>query len=127
MDVAASPADIPASPHWQARAFFASAEKRLEAERSQLAPWAVVAFGSGIAAWLVLADPQAWIALLLIGAGLVAAGFALGGRSGQVIGTAATCAMLGCGLIWWRSGEVAAPRLNRPQIAAFDGEVLKTE
>jgi competence protein ComEC len=127
MDVAASPADLPALPHWQARAFFASAEKRLEAERSQLAPWAVVAFGSGIAAWLVLADPQAWAALLLLCSGLLAAGLAVGGRSGQVIAAAATCCALGCALIWWRSVEVAAPRLDRPRIVAFEAEVLKAE
>jgi competence protein ComEC len=127
MDVAASPGSAPVAPHWQARAFFASAEKRLEAERSQLAPWSVVAFGGGIAAWLVLADPQAWAALLVVAAGLVAAGAFVGGRSGQVVATASVCAALGCALIWWRSHEVAAHRLDRPQLAVFHGEVLKAE
>jgi competence protein ComEC len=99
MDVAVSTGSAPATPHWQARAFFASAEKRLEAERSQLAPWAVVAFGGGIALWLVLADPVAWVSLLLFTAGLALLGLIIGGRSGQVITTAAICAAVGCALI----------------------------
>lgn len=127
MDVAASPDNIPVSPHWQARAFFASAENRLEAERSQLAPWAVALFGGGIAAWLVLADPRSWTALLLVCGGLAMAGLTLRGRTGQVFASIGLCVALGCSLIWWRSGEVAAPRLERPQIAAFEGEVLKAE
>lgn len=127
MDLAASPDNIPARPHWQARALFASAENRLEAERSQLAPWAVVAFGGGIAAWLVLADPRAWAALLLFCVGLVTAGVALRGRTGQVIGTAGLCVALGCALIWWRSGEIAALRLERPRIVAVEGTVVKAE
>ncbi|WP_426267740.1 ComEC/Rec2 family competence protein [Sphingomonas sp. LHG3443-2] len=127
MNVAVSTGSAPAAPHWQARAFFASAEKRLEAERSQLAPWAVVAFGSGIALWLVLADPLAWVSLLLFTAGLGLLGLVLGGRLGQVVGTAALCAAVGCALIWWRSEDVAAPRLDKPGIAAFEGEVLRAE
>mgnify|MGYP002780863754 CR=1 FL=1 len=127
MVVAVSTGSAPASPHWQARAFFASAEKQLEDERSQLAPWAVAAFGAGIAAWLVFADPQAWTAMLLLSAGIIAAGLVVGGRLGQVIAAGAGCAALGCALIWWRSGEVAAPRLDRPQIVAFQGRVLATE
>jgi competence protein ComEC len=127
MDLAASPDNIPAPPHWQARAFFASAENRLEAERSQLAPWAVVAFGAGIALWLVLADPLAWTAMLLCCAGLIAAGPVVRGRTGQVIATAGACVALGCALIWWRSGEVAAPRLDRPLITEIEGKVLKAE
>lgn len=127
MDLAAPSGSAPAPPHWQASAFFASAEKQLEAERSQLAPWAVVAFGTGIALWLVLADPAAWSGLLLFCAGLAALALVVGGRSGQVIGTAAISVALGCALIWWRSGEVAAPRLDRPRIALFEGEVLKAE
>nr|WP_314447110.1 ComEC/Rec2 family competence protein [uncultured Sphingomonas sp.] len=87
----------------------------------------MVAFGGGIAAWLVLADPQAWSALLLLCGGLIAAGLFAGGRLGQAMAVAAACAMIGCSLIWWRSGEVAAPRLTRPQIVAFDGKVLQAE
>lgn len=127
MDLAASPDNIPAPPHWQARAFFASAEKRLEADRSQLAPWAVVMFGAGIALWLVLANPLAWTAMLLLCGGLAASGLLIGGRVGQAVGVAAICVAFGCGLIWWRSGEVAAPRLERPQIAVLQGTVERTE
>nr|WP_245198234.1 ComEC/Rec2 family competence protein [Sphingomonas kaistensis] len=83
--------------------------------------------GGGIAAWLVLADPLAWAAMLLCCAGLVAAGLVVQGRTGQVIATAGGCLALGCALIWWRSGEVASPRLDRPVIAAVQGKVLKAE
>lgn len=127
MDVAASGLDAPAGTHWQARALFASAESLLEAERSQLAPWAVVAFGSGIAVWLVLADPAAWRAALLVAAGIGGLGIALGGRSGQAILFFALFAGLGLALIWWRATDVAAPRLDRPRIASFTAEVLEAE
>ncbi|WP_300974124.1 ComEC/Rec2 family competence protein [Sphingomonas sp. LHG3406-1] len=127
MQVAASPADAPAFTHWQASAFFASAEKRLEAERSQLAPWSVVAFGLGIALWLVLADPSRWLALLLGAGGALVAGLVLGGRTGRALATAAVALALGLSLIWWRSDRVAAPRLDSPRIVAFEGEVLKAE
>ena len=127
MEVAVSTGSAPAAPHWQARAFFASAEKRLEAERSQLAPWAVVAFAAGIAAWLVLGDPNSWTALLLACGGLIAGGWAFGGRTGQAIAWAAACVALGCALIWWRSQDVAAPRLDRPTIVRFEATVERAE
>lgn len=127
MDLATPSGSTPAHPHWQARAFFASAEKQLEAERSQLAPWAVVAFGLGISLWLVLAEPRAWAALLLFCGGLGIIGLIAGGRTGQVLGTGAICVALGCSLIWWRSADAAAPRLDRPRIAAVEGEVVRTE
>lgn len=75
----------------------------------------------------MLADPQACTALVVLGAGLVAAGACIGGRTGQVIAAAAACFVLGCALIWWRSHEVAAPRLERARIAALEGTVLKAE
>ncbi len=84
-------------------------------------------FGAGIALWLVLADPAAWTAMLLVCGGIAAVGLLLGGRLGQVVGAAAICAALGCALIWWRSGDVAAPRLEKPQIAFFQGKVERTE
>ncbi|GLR48013.1 hypothetical protein GCM10007925_17260 [Sphingomonas astaxanthinifaciens DSM 22298] len=127
MDLAASRSGAPAATHWQARALFASAEKRLEAERSQLAPWGVVAFGGGIALWLVLADPGRWLAALLLCASVAVAGLAAGGRIGRSAALAGLAVALGLGLIWWRSEVVAAPRLESPRIVALDGEVLEAE
>lgn len=127
MDVAASGTNAPAAPHWQARAFFASAEKLLERERAQLPPWWVVGIGLGIGLWLVLADPKQWVALLVVLAGTCGIGLAAGGRLGRSIALFALAAMLGTGLIWWRSVEVASPRLAETRIAAFEAEVLKAE
>ena len=83
MLIAVSGRSTPAVPQWQARAFFASAEKLLEAERAQLAPWWVVGMGLGIALWLVLAAPAAWVAALLCLTGLVLLGLVIGGRLGR--------------------------------------------
>jgi len=127
MNVAASLRHAPAQSQWQARAFFASAEKRLEAERSQLAPWAVVALGCGIAAWLVLADPLKWQAALLCVGGMACLGLLVGGRSGRALALFGLLMGLGMGLIWWRSDQVAAPRLSRPAIALIRGEVIQAE
>lgn len=127
MAVALPTLGTPAPPHWQARAVFASAEKRLEAERAQLAPWWVVGLGSGIAAWLVLAEPARWTALLVMLAGLAGLGAALGGRLGRSAALFALAVALGLALIWWRSVEVAAPRLGETRIVAFEGEVVQAE
>ena len=127
MDFAASERIAPARSQWQARAFFASAENRLEAERAQLAPWWVVGLGCGIALWLVLADPQRWLAALLLLGGTMAGGLVAGGRLGRSLGLFALAIALGLGLIWWRSAEVASPRLSGPRIVALQGEVIKAE
>ena len=76
MDIAALPEREPATRQWQAGAFFASAESFLEREREQLPLWLVVALGTGIAAWLVLAEPSRWLAFSLLagGGGLARAG-----------------------------------------------------
>jgi competence protein ComEC len=125
--VAAPGTGAPAVPHWQVGAVFASAEKALEAERAQLAPWWVVGVGSGIALWLVLADPSLWLAAGLLLAGAAALGLAVGGRAGRSIALFAVAVALGLGLVWWRSVEVAAPRLTGTAIVAFEAEVLKAE
>ena len=69
--------------YWKAR--FSAAgeglEKLLEAERAQLAPWAVVGLGSGIAAWFALGEPGQWSAFLCVSAALALVGFAIGRRS----------------------------------------------
>jgi competence protein ComEC len=127
MFLAAFRKSAPAMPHWQARAVFASAEKLLEAERAQLAPWWVAGVGAGIALWLILADPSSWTALLVSLAGTTLLGAALGGRIGRSLGLFALAMALGLSLIWWRSQEVAAPRLNETAIVAFSAEVLKAE
>lgn len=127
MVLAAFSFSAPAWPHWQARRFFASAEKLLEAERAQLAPWWVVGLGAGIALWLVLAEPSAWIAAALCLAGFLLLGLVAGGRLGWSLALFSLAMLLGLGLIWWRSHDVAAPRLAEVRIVAFEAKVLKAE
>jgi competence protein ComEC len=127
MVLAAPRQSAPVAPHWQARAFFASAEKQLEAERTQLAPWWVVGLGLGIALWLLTADPSAWSALLLLLPGLMLAGVALGGRLGRCLALFALAVAAGLALIWWRSHLVAAPRLSGTIILRFEADVLQVE
>ena len=103
-------------------------EAFLEAERAQLPPWFVVGFGAGIAAWFVLDTPTQWLALLAIGSAVALAGFtARGGRAERAGGWFALAMVLGCALVWARSAWVAAPRLERPVITAFDARVERVE
>jgi len=104
------------------------AERFLERERAQLPPWFVVGFGAGIALWFALGGPLAWSALLCAAAGLSVAGFASGeGRLGRALGWLGMAMALGCGLVWLRSEWVAAPRLERPLVTAFEAEVERVE
>ena len=112
--------------YWKAR--FSAAgeelEKLLEAERTQLPPWVVVGFGSGIAAWFALDRPAQWQAFLCLGAALALAGFGLGkGRAGRALGCFAFAATLGCALVWVRALAVEQPRLARPVVEQLAGTV----
>jgi competence protein ComEC len=99
-------------------------ERLLEAERTQLPPWFVVGFISGIAAWFSLGEPEQWTAFLCVSGALALGGFVLGrGRAGRALGWFALAAALGCALVWGRSHWVAQPRLERPVVAEFDAEV----
>lgn len=103
-------------------------EAFLEAERAQLPPWTVTAFGGGIAAWFALPGPLDWAAFIALAGGIAVAGFAIrGGRAERAGGWLGLAAALGCSLVWLRSDLVAAPRLDRPTIATFDAKVGKIE
>jgi competence protein ComEC len=112
--------------YWKAR-FSAAAEgleKLLEAERAQLPPWLAIGFGTGIAAWFGLGEPGQWRAFLCISAALALIGFGFGaGRAGRALGWFALAATFGCGLVWARSAWVAQPRLARPAVVEFTGQV----
>ena len=129
-NIAGAPLPQRARGYWRAR--FSAARERieafLEAERAQLPPWFVVGFGTGIAAWFALDTPMQWLALVALGGGGAIAGFALrGGRSERAAGWFALAMMLGCALVWARSAWVAAPRIVRPQIAAFEARIERVE
>ena len=109
-------------------AVFRSVEAFLEAERAQLPLWFAAVFGIGIAAWLWLPGPAAWSSVILIGLGLAASGLAIGQlRIGRSLLFGGLALAAGCALIWWRSSLVAAPRLERPEIATFEARVERLE
>lgn len=104
------------------------AEAFLEREREQLALWLVVGLCAGIGAWLALPHANAWGAFLLFAGGISVAGWTgLRGRIGKAVGSFALAAVIGCGLIWLRSEEVAAPRLDRTVITTFEARVETVE
>jgi competence protein ComEC len=129
-NIAGAPLPQRARSYWGAhgRAAFEGAERLLEAERAQLAPWVSIGLGLGIAAWFALGSPRDWAAFLCISAALSLAGFALGvGRSGRALGWFALAALIGCALVWWRSEHVRAPRLERPVITEFTARVERID
>ena len=118
------PAIIPA---WFSAVFW-KVETFLEAERAQLPLWFAVAFGAGIAGWLVLPGPSQWAALITLAlAAALASSSAASSRTSRSARFAGLALAGGCALIWWRSDLVASPRLQQPLIAVFEGKVEKLE
>ena len=116
--------------YWKTRfsALHEELERLLERERAQLPPWLAVGFGAGIAGWFALGGPSRWAAFLCLGAALGLVGFALlPGRLGRALGWFGLAMTLGCGAVWLRSAQVAAPRLERPIVASFTAKVERIE
>jgi len=129
-NIAGAPLPQRARSYWRARttALGERLERLLEAERAQLPPWLVVGFGTGIAAWFALGRPLDWAAFLCLAVGLGLSGFVVGReRSGRALGCFALAAAFGCALVWARAEWVAAPRLDRPVIAALEAKVERVE
>jgi competence protein ComEC len=100
-------------------------EARFEAERAQLPLWLPVGLLAGIAAWFWLPDSTAWTAFLLLAGGAVLAFVALapGTRWGRACAIFCLAAAIGCGLIWWRAEQAAAPRIEREQLLQVSATV----
>jgi competence protein ComEC len=129
-NIAGAPLPQRARGYWKAHfgAAREGVEAVLERERAHLPPWFVVGFGTGIAAWFALNTPTQWLALLAMAAGVAVAGFTIrGGRTERAAAWFALAIMLGCALVWGRSAWVAAPRLERPLVIAFDARVERVE
>ncbi|PZU09156.1 ComEC/Rec2 family competence protein [Sphingomonas sp.] len=107
----------------------AAAERWLEAERDQVGLWLPVALGLGIGLYFALGAPWMWLAAAALfgGAGAAALAIGRGGRLARSIGWSALVAMLGIGLAWTRSMEVAAPVLARPQVVALSGTMIEAD
>lgn len=102
-------------------------ERWLEAERGQLPLWLPIAFGGGVTAWFVLDDARQWIGFLLAAIGLALVGALLPGRAGRALLVVGLCLAGGCGSVWWRAESVSAPVLARPEVVAFDAEVVRVD
>ncbi len=104
-------------------------ERQLERERDQLPLWLPVALGCGIAAWFNLASPVRWLAFMSI-CGSVSLFAIMRGREHRIASALfwfCLFAAIGCGLIWFRSWQVAAPVLERPVVAMFNAEIERVE
>ncbi len=104
-------------------------EQLLERERDQLPLWLPVALGCGIAAWFQLASPAWWLAFLSL-CGSVALFAVMRGRERRTESALlwfCLFAAIGCGLIWFRSWQVAAPVLERPLVATFNAGIERVE
>lgn len=97
------------------------------------APWLVVGFAAGIAAWFALPSASWWIALLLA-CSVVAAGALLVLREDgrfpflrQALAALTLALALGCGHVWLKSSLVGAAPIARPQAAELSGTVLSRQ
>jgi competence protein ComEC len=119
---------------WRKRAELASGLRSIEAFLARAgfdrAPWLVVAFAAGIAAWFALPTQGLWLTLL-VGCMAVAAGaLALLRTDGrypylrQATVAVALAIGLGCGHVWIKSALVGAPPVQRPVVASVTGTVL---
>ncbi len=94
------------------------------------APWLAVAFGSGIAAWFVLANRWEWIAFLCVTMGTAFAVQAAMREHGrhpflrQALAALVLALAAGCATVWIKSAFVGTPGIVRPMAATFVGIVL---
>ncbi|HEX8533559.1 MAG TPA: ComEC/Rec2 family competence protein [Allosphingosinicella sp.] len=100
-------------------------EALFEAERDQLPLWLPVALGLGVGAWFALPGERSWWAFVAGAGALAFAALAAGWgtRWGRALAIFCFAAASGCGLIWWKAEQVAAPRLERARMAEFTGRV----
>ena len=123
--------------HWRKREALSSGLDRVEAflatHALDRAPWAVVALGSGIAAWFSLANPWQWAALIAAALAVALAASAVFRAEGrrpylrQSVSVFAACLAMGCALVWAKSALVGTPGVAAPRMAILVGEVLQRE
>lgn len=122
---------------WDSLSRLSSVQRTIEqflSERPfERAPWLAVAFGTGIAGWVVLPRPEAWGALIVLCiAGAIGAMAVSSGERGwthlaqAVLGVTLMVAA-GCGTIWAKSVLVGHPAITRPTMVDVLGTVTDRE
>jgi len=122
---------------WRKRFDLASGLRGVEAFLARAgfarAPWLVVGFAAGIAAWFALPSAGWWVALMLAGGGVAAGAMLLLREDGavpflrQALAALAIALALGCGHVWVKSALVGAPPIARPLAADLAGTVLSRQ
>lgn len=120
--------------HWDIAARLSSildhAEAFLEAHPFERGLWLVVAFASGIVAWIALPGPEHWIAMLLGMSGLALLSFVMldemqrGHLRVAILGLGAM-ACAGMTTIWVKSALVGQPGIARPRVVWLQGRVME--
>ena len=108
-----------------ARAGFDAVEAWLEREREQIGLWAPVALGAGIAAWVLLLNPMAWLAFccVTLGAACLGAVLPAGARVRHMVVMGGVLACAGCVLVWGKAMLLGQPPLARPVFVQLTGAV----
>ncbi|MFN3475273.1 MAG: ComEC/Rec2 family competence protein [Blastomonas sp.] len=110
-----------------------AAERFVLAERDQLPPWIVVAFGAGIAAWFALPGGAWQFAVIALGAAGALGALAVHG-SWRAMELGARCLFIGSLMLAagtahmaWRAERVAADPLPVPWFGTLTGRVIERE
>lgn len=96
-------------------------------------PWAVVAFGAGIAAWFVAANAWQWLAVISAGLAVAGATLALARVDGRyphlrrAAVVAGVALAIGCALVWAKARLAGAEPIARPMVAMLDATLLDRE
>ena len=104
-------------------------ENQLDQDRDQIALWAPVAVGAGIAIWFSLASFWLWAATIFVclGLALTIKIMKSAGRIASSMIWFLILMALGVMLIWFRSWSVAAPVLEHPMVVQFYAEIVDVE
>lgn len=105
-------------------------EQFLERAGFDRAPWLVVAFGAGIAAWFQLDNPWEWLGLLAACGGTGLGALAVLRADGrfpyvrQAVAALALMIALGCAAVWGKSALVGTAPIAKPLVTVLTGKVI---
>ncbi len=98
-------------------------------ERDQFPLWLPVGLILGVSVWFWLPSPTAWTAFIFLALAAASGSLTLFGwsRWGRGLALFGMVSALGCGLVWWKSDAVSAPRLERPRVIEFTGRIVSVQ